>query len=87
MDFKNILIYTIQQWGEDQAVIYEAEIYRALDDLEHFPALGKIRDDLMRGMRRYVVKDHSVLYRVEENEIRVYRIVHTRIDMRNLRLE
>jgi toxin ParE1/3/4 len=86
-DLEEIVAYTVQQWGEITADQYLAELYDALDDIEHFQAIGTMRNDLMRGMRRYVVKDHSLLYRIEEDEIRVYRIVHVRIDMRNLRLE
>lgn len=87
LDFKEVLVYSIKHWGESRADQYEADILDALDDIARFPEIGSKRNALMAGMRRFVVKDYSILYQIRTRDIYVFRIVHARIDLKRLRLE
>ena len=87
LDFKEVLIYSITHWGESRADQYEADLLDALDNIARFPEIGSRRDDLMPGMRRFVVKDYSILYEIGKHDINVFRIVHARIDLKKLRIE
>ena len=87
LDFKEVLVYSILHWGESRADQYEADLLDALDNIALFPEIGSRRNDIMRGMRRLVVRDYSILYEVGEDDIQVFRIVHARIDLKRLRLE
>jgi len=77
----------VSEWDEERADQYISSVNNALDNIERFPAIGAARNDLMRGMRRLVVKEHCILYRIEEGEIRIYRIVRARLDLKALRFE
>lgn len=84
-DLLRIERYTVEQWGVDQALEYEAAIHNALDARRSQPKLGMARDDLGPGLRSHPVLSHIIVYRVEENVVVVKRIVHQRMDiLRNL---
>lgn len=87
LDFKEVLVYSIMHWGESKADQYEADLLDAFDDIARFPEIGSRRDDLMRGMRRFVVRDYSILYEIGIDDIQVFRIVHARIDLKRLQFE
>lgn len=86
-DFEEIVSYSATEWGESRADQYVAMVNDALKSIERFPFIGAARNELMWGMRRLVVNEHSIFYRVEEGEIRIYRIVHVRLDLRTIRFE
>lgn len=50
-DFSDILLYTLQQWGEDQRDRYEALLTRAIAGLADFPDTGPRRPRLIAGCR------------------------------------
>jgi toxin ParE1/3/4 len=81
-DLRDIQLYGIRQWGEDQADAYEADIMQALDTLERNPRVGRVRDDLRRGLRSYPVRRHVIVYQIDEEAIVVLRIVHASMDLR-----
>jgi toxin ParE1/3/4 len=52
--------------------------------LAEFPYLGRARDaDLAPGRRSYVVGDHLIVYRVDDGDIVIPRVLHGRRDMRH----
>jgi toxin ParE1/3/4 len=81
LDFADILLYGLETWGDQQTAAYEAETDRALERLGTYPELGRQRDDLGAGYRTYRVRQHVVIYRVEDAAIIVLRIVHGRADI------
>jgi toxin ParE1/3/4 len=75
-DFRDLLSYTLQAWGEKQFIKYK----QAIDD-----ALNTIADDPYRGRSRhsrmvYQVGRHRIFYRIENSTIFVLRILHDRMD-------
>jgi plasmid stabilization system protein ParE len=46
--------------------------------------IGPLRDDIAKGMRGHVVAPFLILYRVEDDELLVVRIVDGRRDLNSL---
>jgi toxin ParE1/3/4 len=80
-DIQDLLIYTQQQWGVQQRRVYREALNAAFQSLRANPYLGKARPDLDSNVRSLVVERHLILYRVEEDAIRVLRVVHMRMDI------
>ena len=79
-DFRAILQFSGEQWGERQRDTFGSELMGAIHDLTLFPNVGRPRDDLKRGVRGLVVRDYLVLYQVTTTSVYVLRIIHTRRD-------
>jgi toxin ParE1/3/4 len=78
-DYKSILLYTDQTWGEDQVAIYWARILQTLESLRDHPLLGHQRDDLFPGCHSVRVAQHVIYYRQPPpHRIEVVRILHVR---------
>jgi toxin ParE1/3/4 len=86
-DLTDIVQYTADTWGQEQAVAYKAKLDQALRNLVDFPALGRARDDLPSGYRSLRVEQHVIYYRIEGRAIRVNRILHVRRDAKREVLE
>jgi toxin ParE1/3/4 len=86
-DFRDILVYGEQQWGTAQRDRYEARLNRGLQSLARHPYLGRARNEIAAGVRSLVIQRHIILYRIEDDAIRVLRIVHASMDLRALTLD
>ena len=77
-DFRDILSFTLQMWGERQFVEYRSQLNGALQAITENPQAGRAR----HGMMVYPVGRHVVFYQVEESAGTVYivRILHGRMD-------
>jgi toxin ParE1/3/4 len=76
-DFRDILSYTIQMWGERQAEEYAAILHKALTAIEQNPLIGK--GDLL-PYRHVSAGKHIVFYRLTGNTVQVSRILHSAMD-------
>jgi toxin ParE1/3/4 len=83
-DYRQIMLYSLQTWGEQQQVAYNATLLRALQAIGNNPRIGRTRDDLRPGYRSYVVEQHVILYRITTRRVSVSRIVHNRMDLRSV---
>jgi toxin ParE1/3/4 len=81
-DQLNILVYSLNQWGEHQHDVYEAALDQALETLGAYPLIGRARDDLVPGYRSFPVERHVIYYYVTEAAVMVVRILHGRMDAR-----
>lgn len=80
-DVENMALYTRRAWGEEQQVVYESAIYRALDMLSQHPHAGQPQDDLFPGCRGLRVEQHVIFYeQPDDATILVRRILHQRQD-------
>lgn len=77
-DFRDILSFTLQTWGERQLVEYRQKLDSALQVIAENPQAGSAR----HGMMIYPVGRHVVFYQVDDNARTVYvvRILHGRMD-------
>ncbi|MEI2774015.1 MAG: type II toxin-antitoxin system RelE/ParE family toxin [Candidatus Competibacter sp.] len=77
-DFRDILSFTLQTWGERQLVEYRQKLDAALQIIIENPQAGHAR----YGMMVYPVGRHVVFYQVDDDARTVYvvRILHGRMD-------
>ena len=78
-DFAEILLYTIDTWGEQQAENYVEELARCFQLLADSPGLGRACDLIFRGIRRFELGKHVIFYKPDRNGIIVSRILHQRL--------
>lgn len=83
-DVQDLLNYTRQQRGAQQRTAHREALNRAFMTLRAYPNIGKPRPDLVAGVRSFAVERHLMLYRNEDDAIRVLRVVHERMDATRL---
>jgi toxin ParE1/3/4 len=90
LDIANILKWTTENFGAQQARIYQETLVRAIGELKSGPnvAGSKARDDIMPGSRTLHVARHGrhgrhlLVYRVSKaGSIEIGRILHDRMDL------
>lgn len=79
-DFSDILLYTWQQWGEEQRDRYEAILVRSIAALAEVPESGAPRPRLFPGRRVRLAGNHLLYYRLMDDMVEVVRILHERTD-------
>jgi len=75
-DLLSIGDYTLRSWGRAQAARYVGELEACRQTLSDNPALGRLCDEIRRGLRRLEHGKHVVFYRQERSGILVSRILH-----------
>jgi toxin ParE1/3/4 len=86
IDFTEILLYTQEQWGEEQRDRYAAILERAIAGIADYPETGVHAPRLFIGCRVRRVERHVLYYRILDETIEVVRILHQRTDpIRHLR--
>ncbi|MBE9010247.1 type II toxin-antitoxin system RelE/ParE family toxin [Pseudanabaenaceae cyanobacterium LEGE 13415] len=78
LDYREILAFTLEQWGVDQFNQYADLLENTFDRLVEMPALGSRRDDIKPGFYRYRVGQHYIFYRIAEETVQIARILHIR---------
>ncbi len=76
-DFRGIANYTLETWGERQAIIYRNKIQKALDSIKGNPDRGKKTNS---GRYTFIAEKHKIFYRIENKTIIILRILHQRMD-------
>mgnify|MGYP001207911760 CR=1 FL=1 len=92
-DFREILRWTLEQFGEAQARIYAETLSTALEALAAGPKVigAKARDDIAKGLftlhvaRRGRKGRHFVMFRIGRNQdrkvIEILRLLHDAMDL------
>jgi toxin ParE1/3/4 len=81
-DIEDILLYTLQTWGEEQQDKYAAALDKGFSLLQEDPEIGRGRPELYRGCRSYRIREHIVYYAVSGEDINISRVLHVRMDAR-----
>lgn len=81
-DIADILLYTLQRWGEQQQDQYAAALDQGLALIQQNPEMGRSRPDLFPGCRSYRVREHIVYYALRDESVTVFRVLHGRMDAR-----
>ncbi len=71
--------YTLQTWGEDQAIGYLDGLETCCRHLADHPESGRRCDHIRPGLRRMKHARHVVFYRIEAGGILISRILHRRM--------
>lgn len=79
-DLEEIWFYTSENWSEEQADRYHAEIVMAFEGLVRGTKKGR-RVDVREGYFKYAVGSHFVYYRLSDATVDVVRILHQRMDV------
>jgi toxin ParE1/3/4 len=79
-DINDILLYTLQMWGEEQLDQYAAQIDKGLSLITDSPGIGRSQPQLYADCRSYRIREHIVYYAVKGNDINVARVLHVRMD-------
>ena len=80
-DLEAIWDYTLETWGIDQAELYFAALFTCLDELARNPKLGKVRDEIMPGVRSFPQGRHIVFYEQDPSGIVILSVVHQSADI------
>lgn len=80
-DLEAIWVYTVEQWGVEQADRYLKSLFTCFEDLAESPQLGRQRDEVKAGYRSFPQGRHVVFYMVVSAGIEVIGIVHQSADV------
>ena len=80
-DLEAIWVYTVEQWGVEQAEGYLTSLFSCFEDLAENPQLGRQRDEVKAGYRSFPQGRHVVFYMVVPAGIEVIGIVHQSADI------
>jgi plasmid stabilization system protein ParE len=81
-DVAEALAYTYREFGVAQVPVYERLIVDGLRTIGLHPTIGRLREDLGRGIRVYCIAQpgirakHGYIYRVKVDVIQIARLVH-----------
>ena len=78
-DLEAIWLYTLEEWGLEQANRYTDELTDVFAQLVVGPQLGTTCDHIRTGYLRRRVGRHMVYYRMTDYGITVVRILHDRM--------
>lgn len=81
-DLHGVHRYSVENFGNDVAATYLADLQRALAQLTEFPKLGSPAVELKRGTRCLSCRQHRIFYRYERGTVRISRILHHAMDPR-----
>ena len=78
-DLMEIGAYTLDRWGENQAIRYIDGLERCCEQLAENPRLGRPCDHIRPGLRGMQHGRHVLFYRIKAGGILVSRILHQRM--------
>ena len=76
IDLIEIADYTLEMWGELQALRYLDDLDDCFKRLAHAPQIGRPCDGIRKGYRRLEHARHVIFYRVDLDGIIIGRILH-----------
>jgi toxin ParE1/3/4 len=79
-DYHDLMLYGRLTWGIDAAERDNAKIARILEDLVLFPRMGRRKDGVSGEVRTIGVGQRIIYFRIDQDAIRVLRMLHERMD-------
>ncbi|MGZ8216519.1 type II toxin-antitoxin system RelE/ParE family toxin [Methylomagnum sp.] len=80
-DLREIQAYTKSTWGENQAMKYLSELRSGMEKLAEFPSMGRMREDIAKGLRCLPITRHVIFYREYPAGIEIVRVLHASMDV------
>ena len=80
-DIVNIWHQTIDRWGFNQAVKYDAMIQSRIEGLGSNPTASRAAEEVAPGLRRALAGSHVVFFREEDEVVTVLRVLHQGMDV------
>lgn len=81
-DLIDLTEYGIESFGQEQANIYLAGLYRTFDLIAELSAMGRAVPQLGKNLRRFEHGRHSIFYKVRGDHVEIGRVIDNRRDMR-----
>ena len=81
-DIAEIWVYTADRWSIDQADAYNMSLEAAFDRLIVTPSLGIPCPEISEGYHRYRCGSHVIFYTLENDILRIGRVLHQSRDFR-----
>ena len=82
-DLKSIAVYTQKNWGENQRNCYMDTVYNTFSNLSKNPRLGIKIDSIYKGLYKYLVGKHLIIYEItSKNNIQIIRVLHQKRDIK-----
>ena len=75
-DFAEIILYTTDTWGSEQAERYLHLLLHGFDLVAEKPGLGRACDRLRPDLRRFELGKHVIFYKRARGGILISRILH-----------
>ncbi|MEP1094499.1 MAG: type II toxin-antitoxin system RelE/ParE family toxin [Cyclobacteriaceae bacterium] len=82
IDLEDIFDYSYDQFGIDQAIAYQNQLFDTLGRPGNFPESGISRDDIRKGLRFTISGGHIIFYRLKKQEVFILRILHHSRDVK-----
>ena len=83
-DLSNIWNHTYETWSENQADKYYFELLSDCQELAENQNMGRNYDDIDENTFGFLSGQHIIFYDIlNENEIEVVRILHSKMDLKN----
>jgi toxin ParE1/3/4 len=76
LDLSEIADYTVDTWGEEQAVRYLDRLADCFERLASHPQMGRLCPQIRTGYRRMECEMHVVFYRTDSDGVIVGRVLH-----------
>lgn len=80
-DIRRIFFETVKRWGLDQAIKYDEGLEKTISLIAENPSIGRNRDDIKKGYRRFEYERHIIFYKQRKNDVFIIRILHDRMDV------
>ncbi len=80
-DVEDIYVYGVVNFGLRKSDSYLDTLYEAFDLIARFPNIGKLRKDILPGIRCQPVATHLIFYLAESPMVTVLRVLHSRVDV------
>lgn len=80
-EFRELLIYYRVKVGAEYAKKFSEKVLRAVRQLERFPELGVLKDDLLigkYGFRALFIDQYVCIYRIDGETVFVYHLADAR---------
>jgi toxin ParE1/3/4 len=80
-DIENIFVYTLKEFGLEQAVDYISQFEKSFVQVLDNPKSGRARSEIRKGLRSIGQNTHVIFYRILKDRIRIVRILHGSRDL------
>ncbi len=78
-DLLDIGRYTLEVWGEEQAVRYLGQLDACFHRMAKTPKCGRPCEGIKAGYRRLLEGRHVIFFRVVRKQVQIIRILHERM--------
>ena len=79
VDMEATWLYSVKQWGVQQAERYIDDLTEAFGFLAESPKAGMVCENIRPGYRKHPVIRHVIYYRETDYGIEVIRVLHDRM--------